>query len=41
MIDFSQHMLVFNSSNEILIRVFFLVDIIFATAAYCSNFCFC
>jgi len=38
MIDFSQHMLVFNSSNEVLIRVFFLVGTIFATAAHCSNF---
>jgi len=38
MINFSQHILVFNSSNEVLIRVFFLVGTIFATAAYCSNF---
>jgi len=35
MIDFSQHMLVFNFSNEVLIKMFFLVGTIFSTAAYC------
>jgi len=31
-------MLVSNSSNEVLIRVFFLVGTFFATTTHCSNF---